>query len=173
MAYTFDQIFAADPSNPGNVASNGAVTIFAPGDPAQTPLAITDVSGNPMLNPVTVNAFGFGAAFMHATLDRVAWSGGGFSGFFTSYEGMKSEAVAARSAAEAAADAAAASAADADEVKDLAQAPTDAQVAEALRKAVRPSGLALAPDGIPYVEEGANDTSVYRAADGNFYFNNL
>lgn len=173
MAYTFDQIFAADPSNPANVAVNGVVTIHAPGDTTVTPLAITDVSGNPLPNPITVNANGYGPAFMHATLDRVAWSGGGFSNFMNSYEGMKGEAVAARNAAELAVFAAQAAAADADEAKNFAQSPTDAQVAEALRKAVRPSGLALAPDGIPYVSEGANDTSVYQATDGNFYFNNL
>ena len=37
---------------------------------------------------------------MHATLDQVAWAGGGFSGLFVSYKGMKDEAVAARRAAE-------------------------------------------------------------------------
>jgi hypothetical protein len=49
-----------------------------------------------------------------ASIDRVAWEGGGFTGFFTSYEGMKEVAVASQVAAEAAisdAEAAAASAA--------------------------------------------------------------
>jgi len=103
MAMSFDQIFAADPANPQNVASNAAVLIYAPGDATKAPLTITDPSGGPLANPVIVNANGFGSAFMHATLDRVAWDGGGFSGFFTSYEGMKNVSVAAQAAAEAAA----------------------------------------------------------------------
>lgn len=100
MAYTFEQILAADESNPQLVATNGGVTIFAPGDPNRTPLAITTVDGLPLANPVQVNSQGYGPAFMHATLDRVAWSSGTFSGYFTSYDGMKQVAVAARDAAE-------------------------------------------------------------------------
>ena len=100
MAYTFEQVFAADPANPSNIATNAAITIFAPDDVTQTPLTITDPSGGALANPLQVNANGFGSAFQHATLDRVAWVGGGFTGFFTSYEGMKNEAVAARTAAE-------------------------------------------------------------------------
>lgn len=111
MAFTFDQVFAADPSNPSNVAQNAAITIFAPGDGTMAPLTITDPDGQPLTNPLTVNANGFASAFAHATLDRVAWAGGGFTGFFTSYEGMKAEATAAKVAAEAAAATAAAEAA--------------------------------------------------------------
>lgn len=106
MLYTFDQIFAADPANPERVASDGVVTIFAPGDAAQTPIAIKTVDGLAITNPVQVNDAGYGPAFTHDTLDRVAWSGGGFSGFFTSYDGMKNEAVAARVSAQEAAAAA-------------------------------------------------------------------
>jgi YD repeat-containing protein len=102
VAYTFEQIFAADPANPANIAQNAAITIFQPNDPTKTPLVLTDPSGGALANPVPVNANGFGPAFMHATLDRVAWEGGGFTGFFTSYDGMKAEAVDARAAAEAA-----------------------------------------------------------------------
>ena len=100
MAYTFDQLLAADPANPANVAQNAAITIFAPGDPSMTSLTITDPSGAALANPIIVNANGFGSAFVHETLDRVAWAGGGFTGFLTSYEGMKAEALAARTAAE-------------------------------------------------------------------------
>lgn len=113
MAYSFDQIFAADPATTGNVAANSSVLIFAPGDTAKTPLTITTTDGQPLANPVPTNSNGFGPAFMHATLDRVAWEGGGFTGFFAAYEGMKNEAVSARTAAEsAAADASAAAVAD-------------------------------------------------------------
>jgi hypothetical protein len=103
MAYSFDQVFAADPANPSNIAQNASILIYQPGDATKTPLVITDPSGGALTNPVTVNANGFGPAFAHATLERVAWDGGGFTGFFTSYEGMKNEAVAARDAAQEAA----------------------------------------------------------------------
>ena len=102
MAYPYEQIFAADPSDASRVATNGVVTIFAPGDTAQTPLTITTLTGLPLSNPIQVNDAGYGPAFMHATLDQVAWAGGGLSGLFASYKGMKDEAVAARVAAEAA-----------------------------------------------------------------------
>lgn len=121
MAYTFDQIFAADPDNPANVARNATVLIFAPGDTAKTPLTLTTPEGVALANPVPVNGNGFGSAFMHATLDRVAWEGGGFTGFFTAYEGMKNEAIAAREAADIAAAAATAAA-------DLVGAPADTAV---------------------------------------------
>lgn len=106
MPYTFDPIEARDPSNPEVVAANAIVTIHAPGDPQKTPLSITHTDGRPMANPVKVNFMGYGPAFMHATLDRVAWSGGEFAGFFTAHDSIKQEAVAARVAAEAAAQAA-------------------------------------------------------------------
>ena len=101
MAFSFDPIFATDPNNPTNVASNASIVISDPADPGNAPVTITDVTGSPLPNPVTVNKNGFGPAFQHATLDRLAWSGGGFTGFFTSYEGIKNEAVAARQAADA------------------------------------------------------------------------
>lgn len=100
MAFTFDQILAMDPSNSDRVASNGVVTIYAPGDTNMTPLTITSTSGTPLQNPIQVNGLGFGPAFVHATLDRVAWSGGGLNGFFTSYEGLKEVAVAAQASAD-------------------------------------------------------------------------
>ena len=131
MAYSFDAISAIDPDNPERVASNASITIFAPGDTAMTLIAITDTSGVPLENPITVNDLGFGPAFM-ADIDRVAWEGGGLTGFFTSYEGLKNEAVAARSAAQT-------SALDANDAKLAAeQAAQDAASAG--------SGLPLAGD---------------------------
>jgi hypothetical protein len=105
VAYTFEHIEARDPNIPALVASNASVVIFAPGDATKTPLALTDTTGLPLANPVMVNAMGYGPAFI-SDLDRVAWEGGGFTGFFTSYEGMKEVAVASQVAAEAAATAA-------------------------------------------------------------------
>jgi hypothetical protein len=34
----------------------------------------------------------------------------------------------------------------------------------------RPSNLALAPDGIPYILAGANEIRVYAGTDGSYYF---
>ena len=124
MAYTFEQIFAADPSSPGNVASNGVVTIFAPGDASKTPLPLTTTTGMALANPIEVNAQGFGPAFI-APIDRVAWEGAGYSGFLTSYDGMKEEAVAARTAAVSAQVAA-------EEAAQGAAAPTQEAIAQAL-----------------------------------------
>lgn len=150
MPYPFDQIFAADPDNTEMVASNVGVLIFAPGDETKTPLPLTTLTGIPLANPVPVNDKGFGPAFM-ADLDQVAWEGGGFTGLFASYKGMKDEAVAARQAAEAAR-------AAAEEAARNTVAPTSEAIATALgaegpaRDAVntavieRTTELALKPD---------------------------
>jgi len=34
----------------------------------------------------------------------------------------------------------------------------------------RPSNLALASDGVPYIQAGANTIRVYSGTDGNYYF---
>ena len=68
MAYSFDQVFAADPANPQNVASNAAVLIYQPGDATKTPLVITDPSGGALSNPVIVNANGYVATAGHCTV---------------------------------------------------------------------------------------------------------
>jgi len=100
MAYSFDPIFAKDPSNPNVVAARAAITIFDPADTGKAPIAITDPTGVPLPNPITVDAQGMGPAFQHPTLARVGWHGGGFTNYFTSYEGLRDEAVAARTAAQ-------------------------------------------------------------------------
>jgi len=136
MAYAYKQIEAHDPSNPGLVAPNASVTIFEPGDPAMTPLTLTRITGEPLANPVTVNGLGYGPAFMHATLPQVAWSGGGLTGTFESYEGMRDEAIAARTAAEtAAANAAVEAAAAIGDATVAAEAAADAADASALAAA--------------------------------------
>jgi lysophospholipase L1-like esterase len=101
MAYTYDPIFAADPNNPATVAKDATITIFDPADAAKAPVAITDPTGSPLANPLKVNAAGFGPAFQHPTLARVGWMGAGFVGYFTSYEGMLNETVAAKASAQA------------------------------------------------------------------------
>lgn len=106
MPYPFEQILAADPSNPDIVASNGLVTLYAPGDASKTPIALTTLFGAPLANPVRVNGLGFGPAFISA-LAEVAWSAsastGELGGLFTSTAGLKADAENSRKAAEAAA----------------------------------------------------------------------
>lgn len=106
MAYTFDPIFAQDPNNPNTVAKDAAITLFNPADPTKAPITITDPTGSPLPNPITVDSFGMGPAFQHATLERVGWFGAGFTNYLTSYEGMKNTATAAKDAAAASASAA-------------------------------------------------------------------
>jgi hypothetical protein len=100
-------------------------------------------------NPIPVNANGFGSAFAHATLDRVAWAGGGFTGFFTSYEGMKQVALDAQTAAE---NAAATAGAEAAAVADAAigDATADAAAAQAAAEAAAVSAAnAAATASVP------------------------
>jgi hypothetical protein len=164
VAFSFDQVFAADPANPSNVAQNAAITIFAPGDATQTPLTITDPSGAPLSNPITVNANGFGSAFAHATLDRVAWAGGGFTGYFTSYEGIKNVAIAAQAAAETAgADAAAAAAAGVAGVAADADAAAAAAAASATAAATS-AALVGAPADSAMAAVVNNSASATKAA---------
>ncbi|WP_336715322.1 hypothetical protein [Arthrobacter sp. USHLN218] len=138
---TFDPIFAKDPGNPNNIAQNATITIFDPADPAGTPITLTSVDGQVLPNPIRVDGRGMGPAFQHETLYRVGWEGGGLTNYFTSYEAMHSEAVAARSAAEGAAmtaqeaaevagaEAAAAATAGVDAVLSGAKADVDAAAA--------------------------------------------
>lgn len=74
--------------------------IFTPGDASKTPLVLRKRDGSPLANPVQTNESGFGSDFI-SELHRVAWQGGNYGGFFTSYEGMMAAALAAAAAAEA------------------------------------------------------------------------
>lgn len=150
MAYTFEQIFAADPSSPERVAADGVVTIFAPGDTSQAPLSIMRVDGTPLENPIKVNDAGYGPAFMHATLGRVAWAGGGFSGFFTAHDSIKQEAVAAAASADQARIAA-------EKAVNEAQAPTDASVDRGIARADIPKQVAQQFAGAAFVTAVTND----------------
>lgn len=176
MVYTFEQIHAVDPNNPAVVASNGAVTIFTPGDLTLTPVEIFTPDGLPLANPVIVNAQGYGPAFIHQTLDRVAWTGGGFSGYFTSYDGMKGEAVAARSAAEAAAAAAEGSSQAAIDAINLVSAPSGEVVTQVLSDPQSPAraildeayalkGEAGTGSGAQWIEEDPNDPGIFNLLD--------
>lgn len=147
--YPFEQIIAADPSNPNIVASNGVITIFAPGDASKTPIELKTLSGLPLPNPITVNKLGMGPAFI-AQLWQVAWEGGGLSNTFTSNIGLRDEAVAAVSAAQ-----------DAQAAAETAAANAAAGASEALAGAVgsAESAAASAAASAALVEAPA-DTAV-------------
>lgn len=131
--YIFPQIFAVDPYNKDNVATDASIVIYAPGDPGKTALTITDAStGLTLANPVQTNAHGFGPTIAHTTLDQVAWAGGGFEGTFESYRGMKDSADAAADASQASAESSQESATSA----ELAAANAAAGVAVALAATV-------------------------------------
>lgn len=166
MPLTYDPIFAADPNNPGIVAKDAAILIFDPAAPGVA-VTITDPTGSPLPNPVTVSAAGFGPAFQHATLERVGWSGAGFTGYLTSYEGMKAETAAARTAAQASATAAttaganaaaAASGALAGAVAHAEGAQAAAQAAAALVGAPADSAIAAAVNGTGATKAALNAT---------------
>ncbi|MDO5743502.1 MAG: hypothetical protein Q4P23_03455, partial [Micrococcaceae bacterium] len=145
--FPFSQIFAADPNNTANVAKGGSVLIFAPGDAAKTPLALTTESGLPLANPVPVNANGWGPSFLHATLPQVAWEGGGFKGTFESYQGMKDAADEAATAARDSANSASNAAANAAGAvaEHLAATVAEAEAAKVAAQAA--AGLVGAPAG--------------------------
>lgn len=181
MPFTYDAVFAVDPANPANVAKSASITIFDPADATQAPVAITDPTGMPLPNPMTLDAAGMGPAFQHPTLARVGWKGAGFVGYFTSYEGMYNETQAARSAAQtAAATAGAAAQADlqaritAGQFKGADGAnvlPTDTAITDAINNtgsATREALLALIEanggGGIPDVIDGGNSTSTYTSS---------
>ena len=148
MTYPFNAFIAFDPADSARVAANSMLTIHAPGDSDRTPLEITDNTGIPLENPIQTNDIGAGPAFI-CDLPQVAWTGGGTSGFMSSYEGLRAAAAeAALSAAESqlAAEAAA----------NSATAPTDAAVATLL---AIPSETQEAADG-RYTRRGELEVNV-------------
>lgn len=109
--YPFETQLVADANTPGLVLTNAVVTIYDPNDTGMTtPLALVNPQGLPADNPVTVTAQGFIPAFQ-AELPQVLWSGGGYSGYLNSFQGVLAAAEAAQLAAEAAAASAAGAAA--------------------------------------------------------------
>ncbi|MGP5219438.1 LamG-like jellyroll fold domain-containing protein [Arthrobacter rhombi] len=159
MPYTFDAIQAFDPTDPKRVASDAEVTFFAPDDPNQTPIEITDVTGLALPNPYLTNDLGSIPQFM-ANMERVAWASGEMGDFLTSWEGLRDAAEASRVAAEEAASEAVgavaeqlggytesveASKAAAETAASAAAASAglvDAPAGEAVRAAIGPDGAA-------------------------------
>jgi hypothetical protein len=100
--YPYDLNLVVDPLNPANVVAEGEVTLYDPTDTDfSSPLALEDLHGLPLGNPLTSSPTGFLQEFV-ATIPQVKWKSGPYEGLFNSYKGLRDEAVAAREAAEAA-----------------------------------------------------------------------
>lgn len=147
MSYLYDGLWAIDPSNPLNAATNGTLTIFDPNDPSHTPLEITDPDGQPLANPVITNDKGFVPPF-RAGLDRVGWIADDLTGYQISYDGIKSAADAAAFSAneasqkaEASQSAASAAQLAAEEAALLVGAPADTAVAGLVGSTATETGL--------------------------------
>ncbi|KUM34523.1 SGNH/GDSL hydrolase family protein [Arthrobacter sp. EpRS71] len=142
--YTYESELVADPFT-FQRAANSAVTIYDVNDESEsTPLALKDLNGLPLPNPLTSSADAFVPPFV-TTSPQVKMSGGGLKVAKPSFQGVRDEAVAARNAAQEAQESAALSA-------ELAQAPTDAQVDAGVARANIPAQVsAVVPGLVPSV----------------------
>ena len=128
--YETQLVVSADDSHV--ILSDAVVTIYDPSDTAMAaPLALVDVSGIPLPNPVAVTSSGFLPAFQ-ATVPQVMWFGGGYGGYMSSYKGLLDEAVASRnqatSASSSAANSLTAALAAQAAAEFAATAPTDSSI---------------------------------------------
>ena len=113
MAYAFESQLVIDPVS-GDKAASASVTVYDANDTGNSaPLALTDMNGNPLGNPLTSTVDAFIPPFM-ADVYKVKLVGGGLTVVAWSGEGLVVEAKAAK---ESAADSAQA----AQEARDAAQ----------------------------------------------------
>ena len=126
--YPYETQLALNSNGSSLLVSDAVVTIYDASDTGMvTPLALVDISGAPLTNPVQVSRQGFLPAFQ-ATTPQVLWSGGGFVGYLSSYRGLLEEAAAAGTAASNAALNALNAKVAAEAAAASATAPTDASV---------------------------------------------
>lgn len=124
----YDGLWAIDPSNPANVATDANVTIFDPNDPAKNPVSLTDADGLPVTNPLVTNARGFVGAF-RADLKRVGWVAGDLVGYLGNFDSIAADAETALSDSAQAKMSAAESAQAAKDAASMVQAPSDSVIA--------------------------------------------
>lgn len=94
--YAFDSQLVADPVTL-QIAANASVAVYDSADTGNTtPLTLTDLNGLPLGNPLTSTAQGFIPAFQ-TTSSQVKLVGGGLTVLASSYQGLKSDADAAKS----------------------------------------------------------------------------
>ena len=97
--YTYESELVADPFT-FQRANNAAVTIYDVNDESEsTPLALKDLNGLPLPNPLTSSADAFVPPFV-TTSPQVKMSGGGLKVAKPSFQGVRDEAVSARNAAQ-------------------------------------------------------------------------
>lgn len=138
--YPFEMQIAVDANYTDTVVKSGSITIYASTDTAMaTPLALVDNAGMPISNPLTTSSQGFVPRFQ-ATLPHIMWSGGGYSGYLSSYKGLLDEAMACRLAAETA---------------SIANIPTGGTIGQVLTKASATNGHTMW--GTPIVIIGPAD----------------
>lgn len=129
--YTYESELVADPFT-FQRAANSAITVYDVTDENETtPLALKDLNGLPLPNPLTSSADAFVPPFVTSS-PQVKMVGGGLRVAKSSFQGVRNEAVAARLAAENAQAEAATAGANAAEVAQeaLAGAVGDAQTAQ-------------------------------------------
>lgn len=96
--YTYDSELVADPFT-FQRAANAAITVYDVTDTSETtPLALKDLQGLPLPNPLTSSAEAFVPAFM-APSAQVKMVGGGLRVVRSSFQGVRDEAIAAKAAA--------------------------------------------------------------------------
>ncbi|QSZ53261.1 hypothetical protein RI444_15505 [Paenarthrobacter sp. AT5] len=139
--YTFESELVADPYS-FDRAANASITVYDVADENETtPLALKDMQGLPLANPLTSSAEAFVPAFI-APSPEVKMVGGGLRVPRASFKGVREEAAALKVAAQEAA-------ADAAESALNAQAPTDAQVDAGIARANIPAHVAaVVPDAV-------------------------
>jgi hypothetical protein len=94
--YPFGMQLVVDPLNPDHVVAEGQVYIYDPSDTGfASPLALKDLNGLPLPNPLISSPAGFLEEFV-ATSPQVLWKSGDWTGLFDSYRGMLDEVIAIR-----------------------------------------------------------------------------
>lgn len=120
MAYAFESQLVIDPVS-GDKAASASVTVYDANDTGNTaPLALTDMNGNPLANPLTSTVDAFIPPFM-ADVYKVKLVGGGLTVVAWSGEGLVTEAKAAKDEANAAKDEATVARNAAEAARDAAQ----------------------------------------------------
>lgn len=138
----YDGLWAIDPSNPANVATDANVTIFDPNDPAKNPVSLTDADGLPVTNPLVTNSRGFVGAF-RADLKRVGWVAGDLVGYLGNFDSIAADAEIALSDSAQAKMSAAESAQAAKDAASLLQAPSDLVIATLVDNPESETGASL------------------------------
>jgi hypothetical protein len=99
VAYAFEPILLIDAANPTSRAASASVTVYDANDAGNTtPLALTDLNGVPLTNPLTSTADAFTPAFSSPS-SQVKIVGGGLTVVAGSYSGLLDELTTAQNAA--------------------------------------------------------------------------